>query len=84
MNEIELASSYIVLSLPDATVEVTITAKVFHDGKLMEVHKTLGITEVRAAFKDAEDSYFPPDAEFTITDKGRAYLDELERQRGNG
>ena len=84
MNEIELASSYIVLSLPDATVEVTITAKVFHDGKLMEVSKTLGITEVRAAFKDAEDSYFPPDAEFVITDKGRAYLDELERQRGDG
>lgn len=84
MNEIELAESYIVLSLPEETVEVTITAKVFHDGGLMEVHKTLGMTEVRAAFKEAEDSYFPPDAEFAITDKGCAYLDELERQRSNG
>lgn len=84
MNEIELATSYIVLLLPEETVEATITAKVFHGGELMEVHKKLSLTEVRAAFKDAEDSYFPPDAEFTITDKGRAYLDELERQRGNG
>lgn len=77
MNEIELASSYIVLDLPDETVEVTVTAKVYHDGELLTVKKELGTAEVRAAFKEAEESYIPPDAEFVITNKGRAYLDSL-------
>ena len=59
-----------------------ITAKVWHNGQTITVSKTMDFDEVRAAFRDAQENYIPEDAVFTLTDRGRAHLEELkERQR---
>lgn len=77
-DEIYLEQNYIVLSLPTETVEIEIIAKVYHDGELINVKKTLSIQEVRDAFKEAEEGYIPLDAEFQVTEKGLEYLEELD------
>lgn len=80
---IELENEFIVIAVPKNTVEVTISAKVYHDGKLQDVHRTMDFDEVREAFKEAEQGYIPSDAVFTITPLGEKYLDELkQKQRG--
>ena len=74
---LELEEDFIVLAVPSHTVEVTITAKVFEDGELSTVEKTMGFDEVRKAFKEAHDGYIPSDAVFTLTDLGRDKLAKL-------
>ena len=82
-EQIELTEDFIVLAIPEETVEVTIKAKVFHDGELVEVGRTLGLTEVRDAFKEAQENYIPGDALFALTPLGEAYAEELIlKQRG--
>lgn len=79
---IELENEFIVLAVPKSTVEVTISAKVYHDGKLQDVHRTMGFDEVREAFKEAEQGYIPSDAVFTLTPLGKKYAEELiQKQR---
>lgn len=77
-EKIYLEENYIVLSLPTETVEIEIIAKVYHDGELINVKKTLSIQEVRDGFKEAEEGYIPLDAEFQVTEKGLEYLEELD------
>lgn len=77
-EKIYLEENYIVLSLPSETVEIEIIAKVYHDGELINVKKTLSIQEVRDGFKEAEEGYIPLDAEFQVTEKGLEYLEELD------
>ena len=77
-EELYLEQNYIVLSLPSETVEVEITAKVYHDGELINVKKTLSIQEVREGFKEAEEGYVPSDAVFQVTENGLKYLEELD------
>ena len=77
-REICLEQNYIVLSLPAETVEVEITAKVYHDRELINVKKTLSIQEVRDAFKEAEEGYIPSDATFHVNENGLKYLEELD------
>ena len=73
---IMLTEKYIVLGIPEDTVEATITVKVYLDGEIQTVEKKLGMSEVRAAFKEAEENYIPSDAVFQITEEGRRYLEE--------
>ena len=77
-DEIYLEENYIVLYLPTETVEVEIVAKVYHDGEIHRVTKTMNIQEVREAFKEAEEGYIPLDATFTLTEKGLRYLEGLD------
>lgn len=82
---IDLDEDFIVLAVPTNTVEVTIEATIFINGKLERVAKTMDFAEVKAAFKEAEDGYIPSDAVFTlaptkeekITDLVRKYLEEV-------
>ena len=73
---IMLTEKYIVLGIPEDTVEATITVKVYLDGEIQTVEKKLGMSEVRAAFKEAEENYIPSDAVFQMTEEGRRYLEE--------
>ena len=57
---IELNESYAVLSLPTETVEIELTAHVYHDGKIITVEREYLMEEVREAFKSAEEDYFAP------------------------
>ena len=75
MAEIELQDKWAVVSLPENAVEVTIMAKVYVDGKIVEASKTLNMQEMQEAFQEAKDWYIPSNAVFSLTDKGRAMLD---------
>ena len=75
MGEIELFEEYAVIALPEDAVEVEIKAKLYKDGEIVEVGKTMNMQELRMAFQEAKDWYIPSDAVFSLTDKGRAMLD---------
>ena len=80
-HSIELTEQYIVLAIPKDTVEVDITAKVWHKGGIVNVKKTMDFDEVRAMFKEAEQGYFPEDAIFTLTDLGKEELARLKAEQ---
>ena len=52
-REVELSEEFIVLAIPATTVEVTISAKVWCDGEVVEVKRTMPFDEVRGAIKEA-------------------------------
>lgn len=76
-DEIKLESTYAIIQLPTSAVEVTISAKVYVDGKIETVHQILDMKAIRDAVKEAEDNYIPEDATFTLTDKGREYAERI-------
>lgn len=77
-KEIELAEKPLVLYVPEDSVEATVTVVVYIDGELQTVEKKLSMSDIREGFRDCEENYIPEDAMFTLTEKGRAYLDSLE------
>lgn len=79
-KEIELMNDYVVLTIPQNSVEVTITAKVYLDGEVFDVERKMNMQEIRAAVKEAETIYIPPDARFMLTDVGKKYLEEHKRE----
>lgn len=76
---IELMDHRAMVTFPEESVEVTMNVKVFHDGELMEVHKKLDMGEIREAFRKADNGYIDEDDRFVLTDKGKAYLEELNQ-----
>lgn len=79
-NGIELKESYMVLAVPTTAVEITITAKVWVNSEVVEVHKTMQFEEIREAFKEADDGYIPSNAIFTLSDIGREQLEQLKAE----
>lgn len=78
---IELDERRAMIYLPKNTVELTVVANVFcGGGELKKVQKTLNLDEVREAFTDAELNYIDDDDRFIITEKGKRYLEGLERE----
>lgn len=80
-EELDLDCEYLVLLVPKDTVELAITAKVYYNGELIPVNKKMDFAEVRDAFKEAADGYVPSDAMFVLADKGKEYLDKMDRER---
>lgn len=78
---VELKEHRAMVCLPDSAVEATINAKVYHDGKLINVEKKMSMEDLREAFRKADDGYIDDEDRFVLTDEGRAYLDEIERKR---
>ena len=78
---IELNEHRAIIGLPEEAVEVTVNAKIFHDGALMEVSMSYDMSQIREMFRKADDGYIDDDDVFTITEKGRAWLEEQERNR---
>lgn len=74
--EIELPRGYAMIELPLHSVEATITAKVWMDGEVQEVQKTMSMAEIQAAFKESEWIYIPQDAVFQLTETGKKYLED--------
>ena len=79
---IDLTEHRAMIYLPESAVEVTVNAKVFAKGHLYEASKTYDMQEIREMFRKADDGYIDDDDTFVITDKGRAFLEELESRRG--
>ena len=80
-NEIELCEDYAVIMLPENSVEVRLEVKVFENGELMTVQKTMDFGDIRQAFKMGEEDLFPSDAVYQLTDRGRELKDWLEENK---
>lgn len=84
MEEIILDNHRAIIELPEEAVEINLEAKVYHDGELITVFRKINQKEIREMFRKADDGYIDDDDTFVMTDKGRAYLEELEnRNRGS-
>ena len=79
---IDLTEHRAMIYLPESAVEVTVSAKVYADGQLHNVSKTYDMQEIREMFRKADEGYIDDDDTFVITDKGRAFMEELEKKRG--
>ena len=78
---VELDNQYAIVEIPENCVELTLQCKVFLDGKIQTVMRTMDMNAIREAFdeyKDAEEcGYIPPNAIFTLTEEGKKYAEEL-------
>jgi len=78
-EEISLDEHRAMVGLPEEAVEVVLNCKVFHDGDIMHVSKTLKMEDIRTAFRKADDGYIDDEDTFVITEKGKAYFEEMVR-----
>ena len=74
-KEIELAEQYAVITLPENSVEAKIEVKIFEDGELITVQKIMNMGDIRNALKMGEEDFLPPDAMYSLTDRGREWLE---------
>ena len=77
---LDLDSEFIVLAVPASSVEVTISAKIWKDGEIIEVRKVMPFEEVRAAIKEAQEGYIPSDALFMLAQTPAEKLEKLLRE----
>ena len=77
---IALEESYALFCIPTDTIELTLTAKIMRNGKVQKAERNLSIQDVRLAIREAED-YIPPDAVFAITEEGKRFLEDLDREQ---
>ena len=82
-KEVELKEVRAMVYIPENSVEVTISAKVYKDGKLIEVEKVIDMQEVQKAVRDAEENYIGEDDMFQVTEKGLRWLKEIENDGHN-
>lgn len=76
---VELIQHRAMVEMPENAVEITIDAKVYHDGELISVKRKMDMSEIREAFQKADDGYIDDDDRFVLTDKGMAFFDEQSR-----
>ena len=74
---VELQNHRAMIELPENTVALTLTAKVYHEGELVTVGKEYSISEIRAMFYKADMNYSEDDDLYTITEEGKMYIDEM-------
>ena len=76
IDEIELMNHRAMVELPENAVEVQLRIKVFHEGELITVGRTLSMDDIRTAFRKADEGYIDDDDEFVITEKGLQWLED--------
>lgn len=78
METVELDEHRAMIYLPENAVEVKVSAKVYHEGELIDASKKMTLEDIREAFRKADDGYIDDDDVFYITDKGKALLEEYK------
>ena len=73
---VELDEHRAMIYLPENAVEVKVSAKVYHEGELIDASKKMTLEDIREAFRKADDGYIDDDDVFYLTDKGKALLEE--------
>lgn len=76
-KEISLEMSHAIFDLPTEAVEINMNIKVFHNGEIVSVFGKYSITDIREAFRKAEDGYIDADDKLELTDLGLQYLEEV-------
>lgn len=79
-EEIELMQHRAMVEMPEDAVEVTLSAKVYHNGELINVERVLSMSDIRTAFRKADDGYIDDDDRFVLTEKGMQWLEEQENK----
>lgn len=67
---IELTNERAILDIPENCVELTLVCKVYLDGKLQSVQRTLVMKEIQEAVRKAAEGYIDEDDKFYLTEKG--------------
>lgn len=85
-EEVALEEMNVILRIPTEAISVTVTAKVIEkdSGDLLEVGRKLttqDIFKARTDFLDYVDGGDDYDAKFVITDEGRRWLEEMQKQK---
>ena len=78
---IELQNHRAMIELPEDTVSLMLTAKVYHEGELVTVGMGYSISEIREMFRKADDGYIDDDDRFVLTDRGKAFLEEIGKRK---
>ena len=78
MSVIDLTEKRAIVTLPENCVEVLFSCKVYDNGEIIDVSKKLNLSEIQAAFSDADLNYIDDDDKFEFTEKGKAYINQLE------
>lgn len=81
---VELTSVRAMIYVPENAVECELTFTVYQDGELSKVTQTMDMKELREAIRKAEEGYIDEDDVFTLTDKGRQWLDEMRNAQDSG
>ena len=63
---LDLPQEFIVLCIPESTLELEIRAKIYMDGDTYKVSSHMNHKEVRDAIADADKNYIPGDALFML------------------
>ena len=63
---LDLKQEFIVLCIPESTLELDIRAKIYMDGDTYEVSTHMDYMEVRDAINDAKGNYIPDDTLFML------------------
>ena len=77
---VELKEHRAIMCLPENAVSVKVIATVFEDGDLQDVSAVYDMNAIREMFRKADEGYIDDDDRFVLTEKGRAFLEELGRQ----
>lgn len=67
----------IIVSIPTNTVEITVKLKVYENGEVLDAEKTFDLTDIKYAedlFEQCCNGEYPV---YTLTEKGREYLEGL-------
>ena len=76
-TQLNLDQEFIVLAIPDDTVELDITATVYIDHELHKVSRHMDFADIRDAIREALNGYTPSDAVFTLAPTREEKLREL-------
>ena len=81
---VELTNEYAIVEIPENCIELTLECKVYLDGKLQTVMRTMDMNAIREAFGEYEAAeecgYIPPNAIFTLTEKGKDISNWLDEE----
>lgn len=77
---IELTNERAILDIPENCVELTLVCKVYLDGKLQSVQRTLVMKEIQEAVRKADEGYIDEDDRFYLTEKGEDRLNWIDEQ----
>ena len=71
----------IIMSIPTNTIEMTVNLKLYENGEVIDAEQVFDLNEIKDAedlFKQCCDGEYP---RYTLTEKGREYVEKLRRER---
>lgn len=72
-TEVELLQARAIIWIPENAVEGDMIFKIYHNGQIREVRRTMDMKEIREAIRKGED-YIDDDDIFVLTEKGKDAL----------